>query len=76
MKAVRAPELFEPKTRPSKHDAFLRAHIGIDPAILASDLGVSERFVRQRQRKLGLRKCCNKVDTSKGANKHAKTHSR
>ncbi len=55
--SVRAPELFERRLpiQQTKHDAALRAAVGIDPAILAADLGVSERFVMRRQRKLGLR---------------------
>jgi hypothetical protein len=56
---VHAPELFarRPLIQQTKHDAALRAAIGVDPAILAADLGVSERFVLRRQRKLGLRPC-------------------
>jgi hypothetical protein len=57
--SVRAPELFarkEPVTR-TKHDALLRERAGIDPAIIAAELGVTERFIWIRQRKLGLRKC-------------------
>jgi len=57
--SVRAPDLFERRApiQQTKHDAALRAAIGVDPAILAADLGVSERFVLRRQRKLGLRSC-------------------
>lgn len=56
---VRAPELFErkPPISQTKHDAYLIANAGIDPAILAADLAITETFVRTRQRKLGLRKC-------------------
>jgi hypothetical protein len=56
---VFAPELFEPRRRyrnPAR-EAFLRQNVGIDPAVLAMTLGVTERFVRMLQRKLGLRKC-------------------
>ena len=63
---VYAPELFErkyDKYHPWKRrDAYFRATAGVDPAILAAELGVSERFVRTRQRKLGLRKCGEKLE--------------
>lgn len=36
-------------------EAFLRANPGIDPAILAVAIGRTERFVRQYQRRLGIR---------------------
>lgn len=57
--SVRAPELFERRApiQQTKHDAVLRASVGVDPAILAADLGVTESFIRRRQRKLGLRPC-------------------
>lgn len=38
------------------HDAYLKAHKGIDSAIIAFNLNITERFVIQRQRRLGLRK--------------------
>lgn len=40
-------------------DAYILAHKGIDAAILADTLDISERFVVMRQRKLGLRLCLN-----------------
>jgi len=57
--SVRAPELFARKgsRTQTKHDALLRERVGIDPAIIAAELGITERFIRIRQRKLGLRKC-------------------
>lgn len=38
-------------------DDYLRENVGIDPAILADHFGLTERFIIQRLRKLGLRKC-------------------
>ena len=54
---VRCYELFTPRwtRRYRRVDAYLLAHVGVDPAILAADLG--EAHVQTRQRKLGLRKC-------------------
>jgi hypothetical protein len=56
---VHAPELFTRKPPPqqTRHDAYLKANIGIDPILLAIDCGVTEAFIRRRQRKLGLRLC-------------------
>jgi len=58
--SVFAPELF-PLRRPRMYtparDAFLRANVGIDPAILATELKVSTRFICRYQRKLGIRLC-------------------
>lgn len=45
--------------RLKEKDDYIRQNRGIEPAMLADDLGVTERFVVQRQRKLGLRLCCN-----------------
>lgn len=54
-----------PRKRPRMYnparDAFLRENVGIDPAILATQLGVSTRFVYTYQRKLGLRLCTSHV---------------
>lgn len=54
-----------PRRRPrmytSQRDAFLRANIGIDPAILAETLKLSVRAVYVYQRKLGLRLCTSHV---------------
>jgi hypothetical protein len=41
-------------------DEAIRAARGVDPAIIAEQLSVTETFVRRRQRKLGLRKCRNR----------------
>ncbi len=62
---VHAPELFEPKMakRTRVRAKFLREIVGIDPAILADELGLKEITVRTMQRKLGLRKCSNPRDT-------------
>jgi hypothetical protein len=58
---VHAPELWEPKPYwlTSERAAFLRSHAGVDPALLAEELGVKESTIRLWQRKLGLRKCLN-----------------
>jgi hypothetical protein len=58
--SVWAPELWprrSPYDRQRVHDDAIRAAGGVDPAIIADQLGVTETFVRRRQRKLGLRKC-------------------
>jgi hypothetical protein len=41
----------------SATEAHLRANVGVDPAILASDLGLWTSRVEACQRRLGLRKC-------------------
>jgi hypothetical protein len=60
---VHAPELHDYERlspyKNSERDKYLRETVGIDPAILAAELGVSARFVEQRQRQLGLRRCKN-----------------
>jgi hypothetical protein len=58
--SVWAPELWprrSPYDRQRVHDDAIRAARGVDPAIIADQLGVTETFVRRRQRKLGLRNC-------------------
>lgn len=53
-----APGLY-PEKRPRMYtrerDVFLRESKGVDPAILADALGLTERFVISYQRKLGIR---------------------
>ena len=57
---VHAPELFEPRRNPNwppKHHAkYLRENVGIDPAILAADMGVAICYVYTVQRYLKLRR--------------------
>lgn len=57
---IHCPELFTPR-RPAwqtpEREAYLRANVGIDAAILADALGIKELFVRNYQIKLGLRTC-------------------
>lgn len=48
--------MFSPDYQDAKTAAFLRDNKGIDSALLAVDLGVSEPCIRAYQRKLGLRK--------------------
>ena len=57
MSTIHAPDFYEPKKkwRTKKRDKFLRENVGIDPAILAYDLGASASFVMRYQRKLGVR---------------------
>ncbi len=57
--AVHAPELWEPRLprRYAIHAQFIRDNHGVDPAMLAADLGIQEMTVRTIQRKLGLRGC-------------------
>ena len=53
--SVWAPELWprrSPYDRQRVHDDAIRAARGVDPAIIADQLGVTETFVRRRQRKL------------------------
>jgi hypothetical protein len=54
-----------PRKRPRMYtqarDAFLRANVGIDPAILAEALGMTVRSICMYQRKLGLRLCTSHV---------------
>lgn len=55
---IHAPELYTRKRHAmysARAEAHLRANPGIDPALLALDLNLTERFVRLFQRKLGLR---------------------
>ncbi len=58
MTHIHAPELYTPRKRrqPPRIAAMLLAHPGVCPAILAADLGITERFVIMVQRKLGIRK--------------------
>ena len=51
------------------HDAYISEHKEISTAIIAFNLGVTERFIIQRQRKLSLRKL-----TSPNANRKGKSH--
>ena len=57
MVVVIAPELYEPKLRyrTKKRDNELRERADIDPAIIAEELGLTERYVLMYQRKLGMR---------------------
>ena len=50
-----------PKMYTLERDVFFRENVGIDPAILADQLGLSTRFVYVYQRKLGLRRCASHV---------------
>lgn len=62
MTDIYAPELW-PKRRPRMYrperDDFLRCNPQLDAAIIASDWGVTERWVIGYQRKLGVRLCKN-----------------
>ena len=61
---VHAPEFWVPKALglTQKRQAILRENFGVDPAILAIELGVKESTVRKWQRRLGLRRCANPRD--------------
>ena len=54
---IRAPDLFPKKRnqRQEAHDPYIRVNKGICPAIIAAALNITEHFVIQRQRKLGIR---------------------
>lgn len=45
-----------------QHDTYILENKGIDAALLALDLKVSERFVIQRQRRLGIRRMTSPTD--------------
>jgi hypothetical protein len=57
MPTIHAPELYTPRRKicVKKYDTHILDNKGICPAILADTMGVTERFVISRQRKLGLR---------------------
>ncbi len=55
----------------TRHDAYIIQHKGVDSALLALDLNVTERFVISRQRKLGLRKLTGNQPRGKGYGKLA-----
>jgi hypothetical protein len=57
-----------------KYGAHLRDAVGVDPAIITDNLGISEVTVQTLQRKLGLRK----LTVSGRPNRHplARTHGR
>lgn len=60
MTIIYCPELFPTRRTPGRtreRDAYLRAHAGVDSAILADALGVRVGFIEAYQRSLGLRKC-------------------
>ena len=44
-----------PRNRTIEREAYLRENVGIDPAILAADLGIQTSWVLAWQRKLGIR---------------------
>lgn len=48
--------MFRPAYQTKAMDAFLRETVGIDPAVLAIDAGMSANRVEAYQRQLGLRK--------------------
>jgi hypothetical protein len=58
MTGVYAPELY-PRKRPrmysAERDRLLRENPGVDTAILAEQMHVTERFIISYQRKLGIR---------------------
>lgn len=49
----------------TKFDSYIKEHVGIDAAIIAFNLSVTERFVMLRQRKLGLRTLTHSSDHRK-----------
>ena len=55
---VRADGLFPKRLNRNmtNYDDYLKLHKGVSSAIIAFNLGITERFVIYRQRKLGLRK--------------------
>lgn len=57
MPTIHAPDLFpkRQKWRTAQRDQYLRDNQGIDAALLAVDLGVTQSFIEMYQRKLGLR---------------------
>jgi len=62
MSLVRAPDLWPRKRHPmysKTRDQFLRDNPTVDTALLAIDLGFTERAVINYQRKIGVRLCKN-----------------
>lgn len=47
-------------------DEYIKQHIGIDPAIIAFNKGITENFVRLRQRKLGIRFITTRIRKTTG----------
>jgi len=63
---VFAYELYpESQRQHAEVDAYLRKWHGVDPWYLARDLRMPERYIRARQRVLGLRKCVQYVPKAK-----------
>jgi hypothetical protein len=56
---VHAPDLFSPKKSNlvRRYATAMEGTQGVDPAIVAEELGLQVRTVCKIQRKLGLRKC-------------------
>jgi hypothetical protein len=56
---VYAPELYPRKKSRlvKRHEAQMAGTLGVDPAIIADQLGLQVRTVCSIQRKLGLRQC-------------------
>lgn len=63
MVKVRAPELYTPRMwiNIRKHRKAVTEAVGIDPAIVAAQLGIKPNTVLMIQRKLGLRKCTGHI---------------
>lgn len=57
MVKIYAPDLFQKKRtwKTKERDKFLLENKGIDAALLANDLGLSESFTKKYQQKLGIR---------------------
>jgi hypothetical protein len=47
---------FRPSYQTVELDAFIRETAGVDPSILAQEIGLASPFVRAYQRQLGVRK--------------------
>lgn len=48
-------DMFRPDYQNVENDRIIRESTGVDPALLAADLGVSEVHIRAYQRRLGVR---------------------
>ena len=59
MTDVYAPDLYPKRRRKMctpERDKYLRDNATVDPALLANDLGITERAVISYQRRLGVRR--------------------
>lgn len=59
---VRCYDLYPVRPKNPQRDAYLIANRGVDPFLLAQELGVTERYIRTQQLRLRLRVARNPRD--------------